>query len=482
MAIKTSLYKDSFQLSVLDKVLYGAGNLGFGIVFQSVATFLMLYATVILGLPGRYIGIIMSLGVFWDAITDPIMGYISDVTNFKKYGRRHFYILWGTVIIAIFNYWLWTISPQYSQLWKLIILFFSIFLLKAGMTIYSTPYIALGVELSQDYNERTSIQSYRIFFFLTGLAFPVVMGILLFFRSTEEFPMGQLNPAGYRFMGLTTSILMLLTGLLCYIATKKTIPYLPKIIKNDEGKSNFKRLFTMFYDATRNRYFRYIFYGYLLVNIASALIGTLGLHMFTYTFRMNSNQIAITMGVFFFTTIISQPFWAKYSAIKDKQPSMKHSILISLSGCFILTLLIFTRGFVFTNYWLLLPVFCVIGFGAGGLFLFPPSMVGDVIDVEALQTGKRAEGIYFGSMTFGYKASQSIALFLVGFSLDIIGFDSNAMVQTNSTAIMIGLMLCVGSIVVLAAAYFTYNKYTLTKDIILDVQRKLHKKDEAINS
>jgi glycoside/pentoside/hexuronide:cation symporter, GPH family len=478
MTIWAKSNENQQRISVMDKLCYGAGNLGYGVVFQSLASFLMFYATVILGVPGRYIGMIMSIGVFWDAITDPIMGYISDVTEFKRLGRRHFYILWGTVTISIFNYWLWSISPLYSQGVKISILFANIFFLKVCMTVYGTPYTALGAELSKDYDDRTSIQSYRIFFFLTGLAFPTVAGISIFFSSTAAYPIGQLNPGGYRLMASTTSLMMLVTGFLCYAATKKFIPSLPKAAKGDGQKRNIKIAYTLFVDALRNKHFKYIFWGYLSVNISSALIGALGLHLFTYTFLMKSSEIAVTMGIFFIMTLVSQPFWTSYSAKRDKQPSMRHAILISLFGCCALTIVIFARELVIQNYWLLFPIFCLVGFGAGGLFLFPPSMVGDVIDVEELETGIRSEGIYFGSMTFGYKISQSIALFLVGFSLDLIGFDSIAEKQKAFTAIMIGLILSIGSIAALLAAYYAYRKYSVDKAMVLGIQSKIQNREK----
>jgi Na+/melibiose symporter-like transporter len=466
------------KLTAFDKFSYGIGNLGFGVIMQCISSFLMFYATVILAIPGRYVGFILSVSVLWDALTDPIVGYISDVTTFRKYGRRHFYILTGSFSVAILNYWLWNIDPSHNQLIKVSLLLLMVFLVKTSMTIYGTPYTALGAELSLDYDTRTSIQGYRIFFFLLGLAFPTVIGVPVFFRTSELFPVGQFNPNGYIHMGISISIMMVITGLMCYFVTKKYIPHLPRARK-DEEVFRFKEIFTLFLQSLNNKHFSKIFWGYLFVNISSALIGSLGLHVFTYTFVLNTKQIAMVMGVFFIMTLISQPFWMKYSIKYDKQPSMQRSILISLVGCCLLTIMVFVREFVIQNYFVLLPSLAIIGFGAGGLFLFPPAMVGDVIDVEEVETGRRSEGIYFGMMTFGYKASQSIALFLVGVSLDVIGFNSNATYQSHSTSIMIGLLLTLGSVIVLASAYFAYKRYSLTKDVIHGLRGR--SKEETIN-
>ncbi|TCT17077.1 Na+/melibiose symporter-like transporter [Natranaerovirga pectinivora] len=465
--------KYSTKIGFFDKLSYGIGNLGFGVAMQCLASFLMFYSTVILGVPGRYVGFIVALSVFWDAVTDPVIGYLSDNTKFKR-GRRHFYLFWGTITIAFFNYFMWTINPSYSMEIKVVFLFLLIFVLKTVMTVYGTPYTALGAELSYDYDTRTAIQGYRIFFFLMGLAFPTVVGITWFFRSTYEFPIGQMNPVGYELMGITISIIVLVSGFICYFVTKKYIPNLPKAKSEMEKSKNIlKDIFIMFSEALKNRYFSKIFWGYLFVNICAALIGTLGLHVFTYTFIMDNNQIGIVMGIFFLMSLLSQPFWTKYSAKNDKQPSMEKSILISLIGCIFLTGLVIFKHIVRTHFWLLIPILGVVGFGAGGLFLFPPAMVGDVIDVEEYETGKRSEGIYFGTMTFGYKASQAIAIFLVGISLDVIGFNAEIEIQSYYTSLMLGLILCIGSIIVLIIALFIYRKYTLNKDKVLNIQSEI---------
>ena len=94
------------NIPLIDKIGYGAGNLTFGVVIQIISTYMVFYSTVIHNLPGSIIGLAIGISVVWDAISDPIMGHISDHTKSKKYGRRHFYFLFGTFSIAIFNFFL----------------------------------------------------------------------------------------------------------------------------------------------------------------------------------------------------------------------------------------------------------------------------------------------------------------------------------------------------------------------------------------
>lgn len=464
------------NVTIIEKLGYGIGNLGFGIVFQCLAAYLLFYTTAVLGLPGKYIGAIMGIGVFWDAVTDPLMGYISDVTTIKRWGKRHLYLLIGTIAVTILNYILWNINITTGDVTKLILILVYVMLLKTSLTVYGTPYTALGAEISSDYNERTSIQSYKTVFFLVGLAFPTVIGLILFFKPTPEFPVGQLNPDGYNNMGITTSIIMFITGIICILTTKR---YIPNTMQSAVKKK--QNIYMMFIEALKNKYFIYIFWGYLAVNISSALIGSLGLHVFTYTFMQNSFNIAITMGLFFMLSIASLPFWLSYSKTKDKQPAMMSAIKLSLVGSIIFIVAVLFRKYLISHTYLILPIIGVIGFGSGGLFMLPPSMTADTIDYEEHEKGFRSEGIYFGCMTFGYKITQSIVLFVVGILLDVIKFDDKLLVQTDFTSIMLGLILTVGSTLALIAALISYKNYNLSKEQIEKIQNKYKNEGRGTN-
>lgn len=147
---------------------------------QVVGTYLVFYSTAILGIPGSMVGLAVSISIIWDAVTDPIMGYLSDITHSKIFGRRHLYLIIGASGIALTNYLIWNISASFSSSVKFLLIFIYIILFKTFTTIYITPYTALGAELSSDYNERTSIQSMKTIFFLVGLSFVSVAGMYMF--------------------------------------------------------------------------------------------------------------------------------------------------------------------------------------------------------------------------------------------------------------------------------------------------------------
>lgn len=469
------------KLVLTNKTLYGygVGNFGYGMVLQAITTYLVFFGTTILRIPGSVLGIIISISVFWDAVSDPVMGSISDYTFSEKYGRRHLYILVGCIGIGVFNSMLWSLNEDWSTNTKVILMVILIFLIKTLSTVFVTPYMALGGELDEDYYKRTTIQSVRTVFFVLGLAFTVVGGMTYFLRSTEAYPIGQMNRDGYMYLGFATSILMVGSGLITYFSTKKYIPVLneristlhqgkqPKIIP--QLKKDYKELIS-------NKNYLYVALAYLSANLASAIIGSIGLHVFTFTFRLTSFQIGIILGTLFLFNILSQPFWLYYTRKKDKKEGAILATIIGIIACVILVLSVVFKEFFVANPYILVPFFGMAGFSIGGLLPLPLSMVGDTIDIEEYHTGTRSEGLYYGGLTFSYKFSQAIAIFFIGILLDVSGFNPDLAVQSSSTENMLGYMLAIGCLIGFSLTLLAYNRYNLSHEDILLVRNKLKRR------
>ncbi|NTW70934.1 MAG: MFS transporter [Eubacteriaceae bacterium] len=469
--------KKTFQahnkVSFLDKAGYGSGNFSTGVINQVVGTYLVFYCTAILGIPGYLIGLAVSLSIVWDAVTDPIMGYLSDITKSEKFGRRHLYVLIGGVGMALCNYLLWNIHSDFTVQVKFIIIFILLLLIKTFSTIYVTPYTALGAELSSDYNERTSIQGIKTIFFLLGLAFVSVFGMYVFFKPTLAFPSGQLNPSSYSMMGLFSSIIIVIFALVCFFTTKKYIPILNEKVQDDTGIAKLSHILSDFKAIFMNRSFRYVAFAYMFTNVASALIANMGLHVFTYTFLLTSQQIAAIIGIQFAVSILSQPAWFYISERLDKKPSVILGILISIFSSLGFMFMVLVNNQISGNILYFIPFAVLAGFGTAALFTLPLSMIADIIDIDEVQTGKRTEGSYYGFLTMFYKMSQSVTLLLIGFVLDLVNFDPNLAIQSESTVVILGLFLSIGSTFSFVAGYFMIRKYDINKSLVELAQKQL---------
>lgn len=463
------------RIPIQDKINYGMGNLSVGIAMQVVGTYLVFFSTVILGIPGVLVGLALGISVFWDAITDPLMGFISDVTKSKRFGRRHLYLLIGSVGIALTLLVMWVIPPSLSTNLKFTLLFIDIILFKSFITVYVTPYTALGAELSSDYHERTSIQSIKTIFFLLGLAFVSVAGLYLFFQPSDAYTHGQLNPDSYRNIGIISAILVLTAAGICYQSTKKYIDVLNCNHIKDRQANNLTTFIQSLKSTIQNKAFRSVALCYMFTNLASAFLSNMGLHVFTYTFVLTSQQIAIILAVQFSVSIVSQPIWMLITRRMDKKPAIIVGLIFSICAGLIFVLLVLLKDRIASQLIYFFPYAILAGFGTGALFTIPLSMVVDTIDMDELQRGQRFEGFYFGSLTLYYKLSQAIAIFFIGILLDLIRFDSSLLHQSEFTLISLGLILAFGSILSFGFAYLSIRLYPLDKDKVLEIQSDIAK-------
>ena len=458
---------------------FGTGNFGFGIIFQIVATYFVFYATAVLGLSGTLIGLIIGLGVIWDAVSDPVMGYISDFTKNKKFGRRHLYMWVGGIATALTNIILWNLNPQMPEWLLLTSMAITLLLLKTATTIYGTPYTALSAELSHDNVQRTKIQSIRMVCFMLGIFFATAVGMLVFFRPTDAYPLGQLNPMGYRYMSVVTTLIVLVTSIISILSTQHMIPHLNSR-SNEKKLAGIGSFFKLMTSAYRHANLRAVVLGYLFTNLASALLSTIGLHVYTYTFGMNSTIIALFAGGQLLIAIVSQPLWLWLNHRQDKMVSIRLGLFLSIIASLYFIVCVLTKSFVVDNLWILAPFVLVGGIGSGGLFTLPQAMVADTVDENALKTGTRQEGVYYGTLTLTYKLSQSIAILLIGVVVDLVGFNSTLSTQADFTTTSLGLFLGIGNLLAFLGAFVYYSKYKITRSYLKEIHSQLLQRDHTL--
>lgn len=468
-------------LSLWGKLTYGIGNLGYGAAFQVLTMYALFYATEVLGLSAIVAGIIIGVGTFIDAVVDPLVGHLSDITRSKTFGRRHAYLLVGGIgmAVCITLFWLapWifpadgaiTIKTVWFAVWLLLFRLLS--------TVYAMPYNALSAELCEDYNERTALQGYKTAFFVVGLLFPSAVITTIFFKATPLYPQGQLNPAAYPPMGLLLGVMALVLSLVSFAGTFKNIPRLPKAPVQDRSKGYLGRLYTSLLAALKNKDFSHVAFSYLFINIAAALVSGLGLYVMTRTFRMNNFEIALVFGPTFVCAVLSQPIWWAISKKLDKRPAMMLAIAVTGLGILYMLAMLFIREGVVGKPFAFIPFMLLAGLGIGGVLTMPPSMVADTIDKTELETGRRTDGTFFGMLTFLYKLSQAVAMILVGLLVDRIKTESGTI--HTSAGLLLGLVLCIGCVIALGAGAAFIAGYKLNKKQVEDIQIRLSDKRKA---
>lgn len=381
-------------------------------------------------------GVAFAISLIWDSITGPLMGHISDHTKSKAFGRRHGYMLLGAILLPAANILLWIVPIDISEIAKFLWLTVSIILFQTFATIVLAPYNALAVDLTKDYNEQTNLQSIKGVFGLLGIVLPV--GIMAFLQSNAGITGGvdgRNVQNTYIYLAALGSILVLICGAVAFYGTYKHIPRLNKEARLENAKKTKKRnIIFEFFKLFKDNDCRSLIIATCAMSMATAFLTGMGLHVFTYTFNLDTLHMYSLIGGLFVVSILSQPIWLYICKKRDKKPAFLLGILITTIGLLLLLVILILNQKIESTVLLvsilILPVI-ILGFGIGFNHSIPFSMFADLIIVNSKKSEEDKSGTIMGFATFTFKISMALSLLLVGVLLDFIGFNTGGDVNYN---------------------------------------------------
>jgi Na+/melibiose symporter-like transporter len=304
------------------KLAYGTGQFALGIMGNAMAIFLLFYYNQVLGLSSGLAGLAIGLALVVDAISDPLVGSISD--NWRsRYGRRHPF-LYASILPAAISFFLLFNPLVTSDLGLVIWLVIFSNATRSAMSLFNVPHISLGAEISDDFDERSELAAYRMFFQYAGGLFVLVVGFYFFFASTPEFQNGQLNAAAYPPFALLLSILIAVSIFLTAWGTRSIVPSLP-VPPEGPRVSLVETLFRVIADlrsAVRNRSFRWFVAGNLSIFVIVGVNFTLDLYMFTYFWEFESEDVLLVIIGFPIGLMLGTPFSPRVIGRFDKKAAM----------------------------------------------------------------------------------------------------------------------------------------------------------------
>ena len=461
------------------KILYGLGFAAQGIKDGLFQLFLFFYFSQILGLDATLTGISTLIALAVDAISDPIVGMVSDNWKSEKWGRRHPFMFASALPFGLFI-WLLFLPPeglsQTGLFWWLTI--FTI-LVRLSMTLHIIPGMSLGAELTKDFEERTSVTSYRVTFAAIIPPILIAFGLLVFFTPTEGMENGLFNREAYPKFAFLSGILIIFFILLSTLGTKEVIPNLPKNAPNTKRLS-FTQLLKGVRHALRMQSFRSLI-GYIMWVYIAIGIGTIFTTYYTtYFFGLSEKELAaLPIGSFFggALAIVVGPYMGKRF---DK----KGAVLIStVLFAFFFSLPFNLRllgWFPENGRPLLLPLYILAMFVAY-LFIFvglslASSMMADVVDEYELYSGERQEGLFFSSLSFAYKCTVGLGYLLAGILLNWIAFPKQTMVAEVPAEAIRGLGIVGGPLtfILYFLGIFFILSYPITKERYAEIRKALN--------
>lgn len=424
-----------------------------------------------LGFPGWMLSAIYFVPKLFDAITDPIMGFITDNTK-SKWGRRRQYVIIGALITGISFAFMWQLYAEDSVNYNFYYFMIVSLVFYLGITIFSVPFVAMGYEMSDDFHERTSIMATSQLIGQLAWVFApwlwVIMYDVSFFPSAEE---ATRTLAVYA--AIFCTILAVIPGI--FIKSKSTLHenYEPLNLKN--ASRSFDLIIQGFKEALQIVPFRKLCIATFF--IFNAFNTTAGFSFFIikyYIFSGDGQGIWPTLfgcvGALF-TTFLIIPIVAKMSKVMGKKRAFIWSQGLSIIG-YVSLLFLFVPG----KPYLFLFALPFISFGIGSLFTLMMSMTSDVIDIDELNTGKRREGIFGAIYWWMVKFGLAIAGLLSGLILSFIDFKSGAPTQTYETMFELRLFFSAIPMIGTLIAIWVMSDYSVDEAKAREISAELAKR------
>jgi GPH family glycoside/pentoside/hexuronide:cation symporter len=434
------------------KWFYGIGDIGNAVVNSAIQFFLMKFYTDGALIAPALAGNALLIGKVWDAVNDPIFGWITDKTK-SKHGKRRVFMIFGAIPLGIAVALLWFVPTQ-DRVLAFIWIAATFVLFDTLWTLTNVPYYALTSELTEDYDERSSLTTYRFAMavpaYLVGAALtPFIVGLFAVQRT------------GYAFIGIAYGAL----AAVALLASAAGFRERTAVAAAAPEASPFKSLLL----ALRNKSFVWLCIVYFVTNIAFALVKTLMAYSLEYQLLMKE-QVFLVMGLLLICVTISLPLWRWIGRRIDKGPAYGLGMGIGAIAVMI-TFLLPHRA---TS--LMYPIAALAGFGFGSQWIYSWAMVADVADWDRAETGQQRSGMYYGVWGLATKISEALALVSVGWILTGFRYVPNVE-QTPQALFGIRLFFCIVPALFILAALPMLFKYPLTRAKHAEIRARLDAMD-----
>lgn len=413
-------------LSRRTKLVYGFGTVAFGVKDAAFSTFLLLYYNQIVGMPADLVGTAVMIALIVDALTDPIIGQLSDHWR-SHWGRRHPFMYAAALPASLSFLMLWVPPSGWPPSALFVYLVTVIILVRTFITLYEIPSAALAAELTTDYDERTSVLSYRLLMALIGGAAASMIAYGIFLRPTPAFPVGQLNPQGYFGFGVTAAGMIFVSILISAVGTHSRIPFLRA--PPARRPANLRTMVQEMAATLADRTFLMILFAALCAAAASGVAGSLALYFATYFWALPSARLPLLVVPWLGGAILAAIVTPRVSCRFGKKATLV-AMLCGGGALVIAPIALRLIGlFPANGSPFLLPALMadrLVSAGSQiGCLILVGSMVADLSEQAELRTGRRSEGLLMAAFSLVMKAVSGIGMFVSGIILTVAGFPAD---------------------------------------------------------
>ncbi|MHC5856216.1 MFS transporter [Nostoc sp.] len=468
----------SKKLDLKTKLAYGAGDLGPAITANISVFYLLFFFTNIAGIPAGLAGSILMISKIWDGVNDPLVGFLSDKTKSRRWGRRLPWMFYGAIPFGIFFFLQW-IVPQFSanhsdNIWPLFWYYVIIGVISQSFyTVVNLPYTAMTPELTQDYDERTGLNSFRFTFSIGGSILSLILMKIVFSQIAD--PQQQVIV-----LAAICTVISIVGLYWCVFGVRDRImAFESKRIQTEEPASlpfleQLKIVFS-------NRPFLFVIGIYLFSWLGVQITASIIPYFVVNCMGLKQSDVPTILIAVQGTALLMLFVWGALS----KKLGKKVVYFLGMSLWIIAAAGLF---FLQPGQIVLMYVMAVMaGFGVSTAYLIPWSMIPDVIELDELQTGQRREGIFYGFMVLLQKFGLAFGLFLVGNALQVAGFQASVAGSPSPiqpASALFAIRVAVGpipTVCLILGLILTYF-YPITREMHAEIMLKLKERQEKRGS
>lgn len=430
----------STRLPLKVKMAYGAGDIGFSAAYTVISVFLLFYLSDVVKINPGWVGSALLVAKLWDAFIDPFIGNISDKTD-TKWGRRRPFFLYFAIPFGISFFLIWAV-PLLVESSMLITLLLIIIVYILHITFYSVmavPYSSLSAELTDDYDERTSISAWRmVFSIVAGLVAAVVPKMIADLFSDQV--------TGYAVMGAVFGLVIIFSPLFVFFGCREN-----NMVKRERTFSFFESIKL----TLSNKPFILAITMCLLTWLAIDIVSMVLLFYMKYVLDMEAYS-EIILGIIFIVAAVFLPFWVWFAKRAGKKGAYFAGMTVFILPLLVISFL--SRGTPAAIY----ALSAVAGIGLSAAHVIPYSIIPDCIEYDEMKTGEKRAGAYFGMESFLRQLSSSLGVFITGQALEWSGYVAD-MPQPRSALIALRALLGVVPGLIIIAAIVVLSFYRIGK-------------------
>ena len=410
------------------KASYGFGAVAYGIKNNGFDYFFLLFYSQVLGYDAAIVGAALTTALVFDALSDPLVGYFSDNLH-SRWGRRHPFMYFAAVPVSVSYFFIWNPPAELDGALAFVYIASLAVFVRLLITMYEVPSSALVAEMTDDYDDRTSMLSYRYFFGWAGGALMGSFALAFLLVPTEEIANGMFNVDGFNRMGLVASLFMFLAIMISALGTHSFIPRL----KQPPTKTPFtlKRVYGDLFQTLATRSFLALFLSALFGSVATGVSAGLNFYINSYFWEFSNQQISLLS----ISLVVSAGLGAMIAPLVSRRLGKKKgAIVVGILAFTVAPLAVVLRllGIMPENGSdSLFPIILTITIFDWGLIIgfqtLMAAMIADLVEDSERQTKRRSEGVFFSAITFTRKLVQGVGIVTATIILSIAQFPAGVM-------------------------------------------------------